>query len=160
MRYRPRADVRNDSEVVGRVDPVDAVNITAADVGADEGNQHVGGVVDECDVYRSTEASDPPWQTAGNSRGASGSGVDARDPSCHTLSNIEGTIGSDGAACAALQARGQQMYVMYCGRRRRARNAARRRDDQRGQGRGEQQHSCVAHDDLRRCYGRWQRTDS
>ena len=50
-----RANVCNDGETVWAVHSVDAVNVAAADVRADEGNQCVRDVVDERDVDRPTD---------------------------------------------------------------------------------------------------------
>ena len=109
MGYGPRTDVGNDGEVVGRVDPVDPVDVTAADIGADEGHQHVG-------VWWMNATSIGPPRPGTIRLGRplatswySGSGVDARDPACYAFGDVERAIGSDGAACATLQARAQQL---------------------------------------------------
>ena len=52
----PGADVRDGRGVVWPVHLVDAVDGAAADIGADQGHQNVGGVVEEGDVHRATQA--------------------------------------------------------------------------------------------------------
>jgi hypothetical protein len=67
------ANVSDDSEIVWAVYSVDAVNVAAADVRADESDQCVRDVVDERDVDRptdaeTTDADDRRRQTAGERR--------------------------------------------------------------------------------------------
>ena len=62
------ADVRDDGETVWAVHSVDADNVAAADVRADEGDQYVRGLADERDVDRPTDAdrslSADRWRTS------------------------------------------------------------------------------------------------
>ena len=50
----PSADVGDHCRVVSPVDPVDAVDVAAADVWANHGDEHVGRVADKGDVSWST----------------------------------------------------------------------------------------------------------
>ena len=100
------ANVRDDGETVWAVHSVDAVNVAAADVRADEGDQYVRDVVDERDVDRPTDADvDRCRQTAGERRFLPGLRIDARDPAGSAFGDVQRTIGADGAAHGTLQAR-------------------------------------------------------
>ena len=89
------------------VHSVDAVNIAAADVRADESDQYVRNVVDECDVDRTTDADcwDRSRQAAGERCFLPGLRIDARDPTDCAFGDVQRTIGTDGAARGTLQAR-------------------------------------------------------
>ena len=108
MAQGERADVGDDGEAVGTVDSVDADNVTATDVGADNGDQRVGGAADERDVGRAAEADDRPRQTAGEGRDLAGPRIDARDSSGGGFGDVERATGAHGAARATLKA-GQQL---------------------------------------------------
>ena len=116
-----RADVRDDGEAVRAVHPVDADDVAAADVGADEGDQYVRGVADERDVDRPAEADDRPRQTAGERRDVPRLRIDARDPAGRAFGDVQRATGADGAARASLQAREQLGGVGGRGWRRSAR---------------------------------------
>ena len=102
------ANVRDDGETVWAVHSIDAVNVAAVDVRADQGDQYVRGLADERDVDRPTNADglDRFRQTAGERRDLSGLRIDARDPASCTFGDVQRTIGADGAAYGTLQARG------------------------------------------------------
>ena len=102
------ANVSDDGETVWAVYSVDAVNVAAADVRADEGDQCVRDVVDERDVDRPTDdrptdADDRGRQTAGERRDIPGLRIDARDPAGSAFGNVQRTIGADGAALGTLR---------------------------------------------------------
>ena len=102
-----RANVSDDGETVWAVYSVDAVNVAAADVRADEGDQCVRDVVDERDVDRPTDDrptdADDRWrQTAGERRDFPGLRIDARDPAGSAFGDVQRTIGADGAALGTL----------------------------------------------------------
>src|SRR2546429_9474547 len=63
------ADVRDHGEAVRPVHPVDSVDITPADVPADERDQHLPGIAEEGDVHRPPHADDRLRQAARGSRG-------------------------------------------------------------------------------------------
>src|SRR5262249_17946450 len=94
------ADVRDDSETVWAVHAVDTVNVGAADVRADKGDQYVRGRADESDVDGPTDADsgDRLRQAAGECRDLPGLGIDARDPARCALGDVQRPVGADGAA--------------------------------------------------------------
>ena len=100
-----RADVGDDGEAAWAVDPVDADNVGAADVGADQGDQCVRGLTDERDVDRPADTHDRRRQTAGERRDVPGLGIDARDSAGRAFGDVQRAIGADGAARATLQTR-------------------------------------------------------
>ena len=66
-------------ETVWAVYPVDADDVAAAPVGADEGDQYVRGLTDERDIHRSADAdTERLRQTAGERRYSSGPRIDTR----------------------------------------------------------------------------------
>ena len=101
------ANVRNDSETVWAVHSVDAVNVAAADVRVDEGDQHIRGLADERDVDRPTDADrrDRLRQTASEGCELPGLRIDARDPTGCAFGDVQRTVGTDGASRGTLQAR-------------------------------------------------------
>ena len=108
MAQGERADVGDDGEAVGAVDSVDADDVAAADVGADNGDQRVRGPADERDVGRAAEADDRLRQTAGEGRDLAGPRIDARDSAGGAFGDVQRATGADGAARATLKA-GQQL---------------------------------------------------
>ena len=101
------ADVRDDGKTVWTIHSVDAVNVAAADVRANEGDQCVRNVVDERDVDRPTDAQttdgeDRCRQTAGERRFLPGLRIDSRDPAGSAFGDLQRTIGADGAAHGTL----------------------------------------------------------
>ena len=90
------------------VHAVDADDVTAADVRADEGDQCVRSLADERDVHRPAEADAGDHrlrQTAGERRDLPGLRIDARDLAGCAFGDIQRPTGADGAARATLQAR-------------------------------------------------------
>jgi hypothetical protein len=101
------ANVCNDREAVWAVYSVNAVNIAAADVGADEGDQCISDVVDERDVdrptdERPTDANDGRRQATGERCRLASLRIDARDPAGYAFRDVKRTIGADGAALGTL----------------------------------------------------------
>ena len=58
MGQREGPDICDHGEAVGPIYSVDAVNVAAADVGADHAHQDVGRVADERDIHRSSDGRD------------------------------------------------------------------------------------------------------
>jgi hypothetical protein len=59
------ANIRNHSETIFVVHPVDSNDVAAAEVGADESDQHIGGIVDECNIDGAAKWDEPLGQAAG-----------------------------------------------------------------------------------------------
>ena len=138
------SNVSDDCETVWTVYSVDAVNVAAADVRADEGDQCVRDVVDERDVDRPTDdrptdADDRCRQTAGERRDFPGQRIDAGDPADSAFGDVQRAIGADGAALGTLQARIQSRNQQCGGRLARRLGVRRGRCDYRDQGRGQEQ---------------------
>jgi hypothetical protein len=97
-------NVRNDGGSVWAVYSVDTVNVAAAEVRADEGDQYVRGLADERDIDRATEADrrDRLRQTVGERRDRPSLRIDARNPADCAFGDVERTIGTDSAARSTL----------------------------------------------------------
>src|SRR5262245_23994896 len=108
MRHRPRSYVRDYGESIRAVYPVNAIDAVAADLRADQRDQHVRGVPDECEIDRPTEADDGLRQPAGEDCCLAGVRIHAQDPAGGALSDIQRPVWANGAAYSSLQASDQQ----------------------------------------------------
>ena len=105
------ADVGDDREAVGTVDPVDADDVAATDVRTDQRDEDVRRRADERDVHGSTDTDDEGRQTGGERCHRSGLGIHARHPAYSAFGHEQCSTGADGPARPARQARDENVAV-------------------------------------------------
>ena len=87
----------------------------ASNVWADEGDQCVGGLTDEGDIYCSADGENSLGKSAGERFGLAVLRIDPGDLAECTLCDVEPPVGTNGGAHCALETRGEQLTRGRCG---------------------------------------------